>query len=95
MKGRCSTHLVNVPKASNSSTGEPDYYNEHRDPVYAHMVSVNENNKCKHWIQYLISTSLVKMKNLVESSKCPTVLLKADTEADVNLVNSKTFDSIQ
>ena len=42
MKGKCSTHLVNVPEASNNSasTGEPDYYNEHGDPVYAHMVSV-------------------------------------------------------
>ena len=32
---------MNVTQASNSSTGEPDYYNEHRDPVYAHMVSVD------------------------------------------------------
>ena len=28
------------------------------------------------------------------SMKCPTVLLKADTSADVNLMNSRTFDSI-
>ena len=28
------------------------------------------------------------------STKCPTVLLKADTGADVNLMNAKTFDSI-
>ena len=28
------------------------------------------------------------------STKCPTVLLKADTGADVNLMNSKTFDPI-
>ena len=78
--GKCSTHLVNVPKASNSSTGEPDYYNEHGDPVYAHMVNANDNNKCKHLIQFPISTSLVKVSNLVESSKCPSVLLKADTD---------------
>ena len=32
--------------------------------------------------------------NLVESSKCPTVLLKADTGADVNLMNSNTIDSL-
>ena len=35
------------------------------------------------------------MTNLVENStKCPTVLLKADTGANVNLMNSKTFDSL-
>ena len=94
MKGKCSTHLVNVPEASNSSTGEPDYYNEHGDPVYAHMASVNDKNKCKHLIQFPISTSLVKVRNSVDNSKCPTVLLKADTGVDVNLMTSKTFDSL-
>ena len=46
MKGKHSTHLVNVPKASNNSTstGEPDYCNEHEDPVCAHMVSVQDQN---------------------------------------------------
>ena len=87
---------MNVSKASTSSTGEPDYYNEHRDPVYAHIVSKLDNtyNKCKHLIQFPISTDLEKVRNLVESSKFPTVLLKADTGADVNLMNSKTFDSL-
>ena len=91
MKGKHSTHLVNVPEVSNSSTGEPDYYNEHGDPVYAHMVSVNDKNKCKHLIQFPISTELEKVRNSVENSnsKCPTVLLKADTGADVNLMNSQ------
>ena len=28
------------------------------------------------------------------STKCPTVLLKADTGADVNLMNSNTFDKL-
>ena len=45
MKGKHSMHLVNVPEASNNSTSdEPDYYNEHGDPVYAHMVSVQDQN---------------------------------------------------
>ena len=45
MKGKCSTHLVNVPRASNNSTSsEPDYYNEYGDPVYAHMVSVQDQS---------------------------------------------------
>ena len=69
--GKCSTHLVDVPEASNSSTGEPSYYNEHRDPVYAHMVSVCDN-KCKHLIQFPISTELGNVRNSVESSKCYT-----------------------
>ena len=45
MKGK-STHLVDVPSTSNHS--EPDYFNEHGDPVYAHthMVNVKEIN-CK------------------------------------------------
>ena len=43
MKGK-STHLVNIPKASTSSTNsEPDYFNEHGDPVYAHMVKCEGN----------------------------------------------------
>ena len=95
MKGKCSTHLVNVPEASHSSASDPDSYNEHRDPVYVHMVNV-QDNKCKHLIQFPISTELEKVRNSVENStshgKSPTVLLKADTSADVNLVNSRTFD---
>ena len=94
MKGKHSTHLVNVPEASNSSTSDPDYYNEHRNPVYSHMGNV-QDNKCKHLIQFLISTELEKVRNSVESfNKCPTVLLKADTSVDVNLMNSSTFDSL-
>ena len=42
IKGK-STHLVNVPETSTNSTGsEPDYFNEHGDPVYAHMANVKE-----------------------------------------------------
>ena len=63
MKGKYSTHLVNVPKASNSSTSDPDYYNEHGDPVDAHIVNV-QDNKCKHLIQFPISTELEKVGEL-------------------------------
>ena len=95
MKGK-STHLVNVPKASTSSTNsEPDYFNEHGDPVYAHMVHVKEINREKHLIQFPISVDLEKVRNLMDhSTKCPTILLKADTGADVNLMNSNTFDTL-
>ena len=84
-----------MPEASTSS--EPNYSNEHSDPVYAHahMVSVKETNCKKHLIQFPISTDLEKVRNLVENStKCPTVLLKADTSADVNLMNTRTFDTL-
>ena len=96
MKGK-STHLVNVPETFTNSTGsEPDYFNEHGDPVYAHMVNVKEINHKKHLIQFPISVNFEKVKNLVENSstKWPTVLLKADTLADVNLMNLNTFDKL-
>ena len=94
MKWKCFTHLVNVPKASTNSTSDPDYYNEHSDPVYAHMVNV-QDNKHKYLIQFQISIDLEKVRNSVESSmKCPTVLLQADTAVNVNLMNSRTFDFI-
>ena len=83
-----STYLVNVPGTSTDS--DPDYFNEHGDPVYAHthMVHVKEINRKKHLIQFPISMGFKKVRNLVDTSKCPTVLLKADTRADMNLMNS-------
>ena len=86
-----STHLVNIPGTSTNS--DPDYFNEHGDPVYAHthMVRVKETNWNKHLIQFPISTDFKKVRN---SQDCSTVLLKADTGADVNLMNSATFDRV-
>ena len=93
----CSTHLVNVPRASTSSThSDPDDFNEHGDTLYAHMVKVKEINWKRHLIRFPFSTDLGKVRNLVENSKtkCPTVLLKADTGADVNLMNLNTFNTL-
>ena len=86
-----STHLVNIPGTSTNS--EPDYFNEHGDPVYAHthMVRVKETNWNKHLIQFPIGTDFKKVRN---SQDCSTVLLKADTGVDVNLMNSTTFNRI-
>ena len=91
-----STHLVNVPDTSTNSTDtQLDYFNEHGDPVYAHMVNVKEINWKKHLIQFPISVDFKKVRNLMEpSTKCPTVLLKADMGADVNLMNLNTFDKL-
>ena len=82
-----STHLVNVPGTSTNS--DLDYFNEHGDPVYAHthMVHVKETNWNKHLIQFPIGTDFKKVRN---SQDCSTVLLKADTGVDVNLMNSTT-----
>ena len=39
-----------------------------------------------------MSVNLEKVRKSVES--CPTILLKVDTGADVNLLNSTTFDQL-
>ena len=68
-----------------------------------HMVSVLHSNK--HLIKFPIaldhgtlrSRGRNKMENSTDStwcSKCPTILLKADTGADVNLMNKQTFDQL-
>ena len=87
-----STHLVNVPATSTNS--EMDYFSKNGDPVYAdaHIVRVKEINKKKQHIQFPIGTNFKKVRNSQE--KCPTVLLKADTGVDVNVVNATTFDRI-
>ena len=91
-----ATHLVGIQNNSNNSNdSDPDYYNELGDPVYAqmHMVCINQTNKKKHLIQFPISVDLQKVRKPVKTP-CPTVLLKADTSADVNLLNSSTFNKI-
>ena len=95
MKGK-STHLVNVPGTSTNSTdSQLDYFNENGDPVYAHMVNDKEINRKKHLIQFPISVDFKKVRNLMKpSTKCSTVLLKVDMGADVNLMNSNTFDRL-
>ena len=87
---------INVPETSTNSTDfQPDYFNQHGDPVYAHMVDVKEINHKKHLIQFPISVDFKKVRNLMEySTKCPIVLLKANTGADVNLMNLNTFDTL-
>ena len=83
-------HLVDVPQDSNDS--EPLYYNELGEPVYAqtYSVQVNARNRNQHLIKLPVSVNLEKMRKQMKS--CPTILLKIDTGADVNLLNSTTFD---
>ena len=87
-----SAHLVNVP--NNSGDSEPLYYDELGEPVYVqtYAVQVNGKNKNKHLIQLPVSVNLEKVWKLAES--CPTILLKVDIGADVNLLNSTTFNQV-
>ena len=103
LKAKCSTHSLEVPQASTSSTGagEPLYFDDQGQPVFTHMVSVLHANK--HLIKFPIALDYMtlrdrnKMENSTDSTghtNCPTVLLKADTGADVNLINKQTFDQL-
>ena len=97
LKGKCSTHSLEVPQASTSTAeagaSEPLYFDGGGQPVYTYMVSIPHVNK--HLIKFLIAlehTTLRSNKNNVHSPQ--SVLLKADTGADVNLMNRKTFDQL-
>ena len=100
-----STHSLEVPQASTSTAGagasEPLYFDDEGQPVYTYMVSVPHVNK--HLIKFPIALDYLTLrgKNKMENStgstghsNCSTVLLKADTGADVNLMNRKTFDQL-
>ena len=100
-----STCSLEVLQASTSTAGagagEPLYFNDEGQPVYTYMVSVPHANK--HVIRFLIALDYTtlrgrnKMENSTSStghSVCSTMLLKADTGADVNLMNRKTFDQL-
>ena len=52
-KAKHSTHSLEVPEASNHSTGEPLYFNDDRQPVFTHTVSVSHANK--HLIKFPIA----------------------------------------
>ena len=107
LKAKCSTHSLEVPQASTSSTGagEPLYFNDDGQPIFAQMVSVLHVSTNKHLIKFPIALnyeelkigSKNKMENSTgsfEHSKLSTILLKADTGADVNLMNKQTFDQL-
>ena len=99
LKAKHSTHSLKVPQASTSSAGagasEPLYFDDDGQPIFAHMVSVLHANK--YLIQFPIALDYTtlrdsrrwnKMENSTSSTVRPqTVLLKADTGADVNLMN--------
>ena len=136
LKGKHSTHSLEVPQASTNTagagTGEPLYYDDGGQPVYTYMVSVPHANK--HLIKFPIALDYSTLRDRTGHSNCTeygaqhtehgsiwcshtvycpqkyrawcsiwcscmvhspqSVLLKADTGADVNLMNRKTFDEL-
>ena len=82
--------------SAGAGASEPLYYNDEGQPVYTYMVSVPHANK--HLIRFPIAIepmSLRRKGTYMDSSlSTPSVLLKADTGADVNLINWKTFNQL-
>ena len=98
LKVKYSTHSLEVPQASTSSAGagasEPLYFDDDGQPIFIHMVSVPHANK--HLIKFLIALVYAILRKDVENSDSTTppqtLLFKADTGADVNLMNRQMFN---
>ena len=82
--------------SAGAGASEPLYFNDEGQPVYTYMVSVPHANK--HLIRFPIAIEPMALRRKgthVDSSlSTPSVLLKADTGADVNLINRKTFNQL-
>ena len=98
LQGKCSAHSLETPQANSAGAGasEPLYFNDEGQPVYTYMVSVPHANK--HLIKFPVTLEPTALRrkgtNMDSSPSTPSVLLKADTGADVNLMNRKTFDQL-
>ena len=92
LQGKCSAHSLQTPQANSAGASEPLYFNDEGQPVYTYMVSVPHANK--HLIKFPVALEPTTLKGNNVDSPQSTVLLKADTGADINLMNSKTFDQL-
>ena len=94
LQGKHSAHSLETPQANSAGTGasEPLYFNDEGQPVYTYMVSVPHVNK--HLIKFPVALEPTTLKGNNADSPQSTVLLKADTGADINLMNRKTFDQL-
>ena len=91
LQGKCCAHSLETPQANSAGAGasEPLYFNDEGQPVYIYMVSVPHANK--HLIKFPVTLDPTTLKGT--NADTPSVLLKADTGADVNLMNRNTFES--
>ena len=96
LQGKCSAHSLETPQANSAGAGasEPLYFNDEGQPVYPYMVSVPHANVNKHLIKFPVALDPTTLKGNNVDSPQSTVLLKADTGADVNLMNRKTFNQL-
>ena len=91
-------HTLETPQANSSGAGasEPLYFNDEGQPVYTYMVSVPHKNK--HLIKFPVTLEPTALRrkgtNADSSPSASSVLLKADTGADVNLMNRQTFNQL-
>ena len=94
LQGKCSAHSLETPQTNSAGAGasEPLYFNNEGQPVYTYMVSVPHVNK--HLIKFPVALDPTTLKGNNTDSSQSTVLLKADTGADINLMNRKTFDQL-
>ena len=94
LKRKHSAHSLETPQANSAGAGasEPLYFNDKGQPVYTYMVSVPHVNK--HLIKFPVALEPTTLKGNNVDSPQSTVLLMADTGADVNLMNRKTFNQL-
>ena len=92
LKRKCSAHSLETPQANSAGAGEPLYFSDEGQPVYTYMVSVPHVNK--HLIKFPVALEPTTLKGNNADSPQSTVLLKADTGADINLMNRKTFNQL-
>ena len=99
LKAKHSTHSLEVPQQASTSSagagaGEPLYFDDDGQPIFTHMVSVTHANK--HLIKFPIALDYITLKSQIEDSTTPSqnVLLKADTGADVKLMNRQMFSQL-
>ena len=92
LKAKHSTHSLEVLQGQ--GLVNPLYFDDDGQPVFTHMVSVPHANK--HLIKFPIALDYTTLRSWIGNFTTPpqTVLLKADTGADVNLMNRQMFHQL-
>ena len=95
LQGKCSAHsLETQTNSAGAGASEPLYFNDEGQPVYTFMVSFPHANVNKHLIKFPVALDPSTLKGNNADPPQSTVLLKANTGADVNLMNRKTFHQL-